>query len=41
MWWSRKRFFKLGQGLALLIHGAKEGKDEEDLFEVYMKKRKF
>lgn len=27
--------------LALLIHGVKEGKDEDDLFEVYMKRRKF
>jgi hypothetical protein len=27
--------------LVLLIHGIKEGKDEEDLFEVYKKNRKF
>lgn len=27
--------------LVLLIHGIKEGKDEEELFEVYMKNRKF
>lgn len=27
--------------LVLLIHGIKEGKDEEELFEAYMKKRKF
>jgi hypothetical protein len=27
--------------LTMLIHGIKEGKDEEDLFEVYMKERKF
>jgi hypothetical protein len=26
--------------LVLLIHGIKEGKDEEELYEVYMKKRK-